>query len=166
MSCWYSGGQGGTIRCILQADRLQVTGQIVAAVLTPSPSLLRLSDKQVVLLVVCMQADSLLLLYSCCSAWPGLLTAHLCMPQIRSYVFDVVRGTVPKINLDDVFTVRSSCSHAACACIASCVTLQQTWAVAMMSLSDCKCRCSLWVVIRIVHSNTALHTTHKLLQIR
>ncbi len=25
--------------------------------------------------------------------------------QIKSYVFDVVRGTVPKINLDDVFTV-------------------------------------------------------------
>ena len=25
--------------------------------------------------------------------------------QIRSYVFDVVRATVPKINLDDVFLV-------------------------------------------------------------
>jgi hypothetical protein len=25
--------------------------------------------------------------------------------QIRSYVFDVVRATVPSINLDDVFTV-------------------------------------------------------------
>ena len=53
------------------------------------------------------------------------------MLQIRSYVFDVVRGTVPKINLDDVFTVRSSCSHAACALTASCVTVQQTWAVAI-----------------------------------
>ncbi len=29
----------------------------------------------------------------------------LCTLQIKSYVFDVVRGTVPKINLDDVFTV-------------------------------------------------------------
>ncbi len=28
-----------------------------------------------------------------------------CTLQIKSYVFDVVRGTVPKINLDDVFTV-------------------------------------------------------------
>lgn len=26
--------------------------------------------------------------------------------QIQSYVFDVVRATVPKINLDDVFVVR------------------------------------------------------------
>ena len=32
-------------------------------------------------------------------------TRLLCVLQIRSYVFDVVRGTVPKINLDDVFTV-------------------------------------------------------------
>lgn len=30
--------------------------------------------------------------------------------QIRSYVFDVVRASVPNINLDDVFTV--SCSPA------------------------------------------------------
>lgn len=27
--------------------------------------------------------------------------------QIRSYIFDVVRATVPRMNLDDVFTVRS-----------------------------------------------------------
>ena len=33
----------------------------------------------------------------------------LCTLQIKSYVFDVVRGTVPKINLDDVFTVRVHC---------------------------------------------------------
>lgn len=26
--------------------------------------------------------------------------------QIRSYVYDVVRSTVPKLALDDVFTVR------------------------------------------------------------
>jgi hypothetical protein len=30
--------------------------------------------------------------------------------QIRSYVFDVVRATVPKINLDDVFMVSSIAS--------------------------------------------------------
>lgn len=35
----------------------------------------------------------------------------LSLLQIRSYVFDVVRGTVPKINLDDVFTVRNSGCH-------------------------------------------------------
>ncbi len=33
----------------------------------------------------------------------------LCTLQIKSYVFDVVRGTVPKINLDDVFTVILHC---------------------------------------------------------
>lgn len=32
----------------------------------------------------------------------GVADSH---SQIRSYVFDVVRAIVPKINLDDVFTV-------------------------------------------------------------
>ncbi|KAL3133935.1 hypothetical protein ABBQ32_008383 [Trebouxia sp. C0010 RCD-2024] len=31
--------------------------------------------------------------------------------QIRSYVFDVVRGTVPKINLDDVFTTKEEIAY-------------------------------------------------------
>ncbi len=42
-------------------------------------------------------------------SWQRLKTVgvdNLFTLQIKSYVFDVVRGTVPKINLDDVFTVR------------------------------------------------------------
>ena len=41
--------------------------------------------------------------------------------QIRSYVFDVVRSTVPKMDLDDVFTSKEvrrralPASHTACA---------------------------------------------------
>ena len=51
--------------------------------------------------------------FPCCK---GLLLryllTHIVLLQIRSYVFDVVRGTVPKINLDDVFTVRvPDCHH-------------------------------------------------------
>lgn len=32
--------------------------------------------------------------------------------QIESYVYDVVRSTVPKMNLDDVFTTKEEVSHA------------------------------------------------------
>ena len=32
--------------------------------------------------------------------------------QIESYVYDVVRSTVPKINLDDIFTTKEEISHA------------------------------------------------------
>ena len=31
--------------------------------------------------------------------------------QIRSYIFDVVRSTVPRINLDDVFTTKEEIAH-------------------------------------------------------
>lgn len=34
--------------------------------------------------------------------------------QIRSYVYDVVRATVPKINLDDVFLVCGGCVWLGC----------------------------------------------------
>ena len=46
----------------------------------------------------------------CCAMLCNNAALLICMHivQIRSYVFDVVRGTVPKINLDDVFTV---CLH-------------------------------------------------------
>lgn len=50
---------------------------------------------------VCLSVS---LWYSSCCISPSYAL------QIRSYVFDVVRGTVPKINLDDVFTV-SICNH-------------------------------------------------------
>lgn len=48
-----------------------------------------------------------LLLHSCAV----LLIQLVSLLQIRSYVFDVVRGTVPKIDLDDVFTVSNSDCH-------------------------------------------------------
>jgi hypothetical protein len=50
----------------------------------------------------------------------AVVVPHLCVllqltdysSQIRSYVFDVVRATVPKIILDDVFVVSGSCDSA------------------------------------------------------
>jgi hypothetical protein len=52
---------------------------------------------------------------------------HLCVllqltdyrSQIRSYVFDVVRATVPKIILDDVFVVSGMLRSAKCAVVSS-----------------------------------------------
>ena len=45
------------------------------------------------------------------SAWGRRLTCRLPSPrQIESYVYDVVRSTVPKIELDDVFTTKEEIS--------------------------------------------------------
>jgi hypothetical protein len=43
----------------------------------------------------------------------GLLQLTDYSSQIRSYVFDVVRATVPKIILDDVFVVSGGCAGCA-----------------------------------------------------
>ena len=62
-----------------------------------------------------------LLAHLCCLAAPAALVCRDAyqfefLLQIRSYVFDVVRGTVPKINLDDVFTVSNPDVIMICSC--------------------------------------------------